>query len=89
MLVRFSLPAAFRLERPRFSLATPSHPPPSPHPSIPMNASSSSKDHSSPLIDSLVSGFETLLTTVRAHIDNEKVLRERLDFAANEVSRMP
>ncbi|KAJ9609069.1 hypothetical protein H2200_006840 [Cladophialophora chaetospira] len=40
------------------------------------------------LIDSLVSGFEALLTTVRENIENEKVLRDRLDFAANEYQKL-
>ena len=38
------------------------------------------------MINSLASGFEALLSTVRESIENEKVLRDRLDFAANEVS---
>lgn len=43
------------------------------------------EDHLAPLIQSLVLGFETLLKTVHDQRQKEKVLRERLDFAANEV----
>ncbi|KIW90304.1 uncharacterized protein Z519_08948 [Cladophialophora bantiana CBS 173.52] len=42
----------------------------------------------SALIDSLISGFDALLSTVRAHIENEKALRERLEFAANEYEKI-
>jgi hypothetical protein len=38
------------------------------------------------LVDTLISGFETLLVTLRQTSVNERALRERLDFAANEVS---
>lgn len=51
-----------------------------------MTASSVPEDRLSQLIDSLISGFQVLLSTLSAHVDNEKVLRERIEFAADEVS---
>jgi hypothetical protein len=48
---------------------------------------SSPEDALSLLIDSLVTGFETLLSHVRENLENEKLLRDRLEFAANEVSK--
>ncbi|OAP59582.1 hypothetical protein AYL99_06880 [Fonsecaea erecta] len=42
----------------------------------------------SAIIDALISGFDALLSTVRAHIKNEKALRERLEFAANEYEKV-
>ncbi|KIW35537.1 uncharacterized protein PV07_02227 [Cladophialophora immunda] len=42
----------------------------------------------SAIIDTLISGFDALLSTVRAHIENEKALRERLDFAASEYEKV-
>lgn len=51
-----------------------------------MHAPSPSDDRLSCLIDSLIAGFEELLTCVRAQVANEKLLRERIEFAANEVS---
>lgn len=37
------------------------------------------------IVDSLTTGFQTLLTSLRAHRELEKILRQRLEFAANEV----
>ena len=50
-----------------------------------MTSNSTDKDLPQ-LVDDLVAGFETLLSTVGEHIENEKALRDRLEFAANEVS---
>jgi hypothetical protein len=44
-----------------------------------------SNSNVSPTLDSLISEYEALLSIVRAQAENEKRLRERLDFAANEV----
>ncbi|KIW72926.1 hypothetical protein PV04_01085 [Phialophora macrospora] len=49
---------------------------------------SSPEDALSLLIDSLVIGFETLLSHVRENLKNEKLLRDRLEFAANEYQRL-
>ncbi|KIW77800.1 hypothetical protein Z517_07633 [Fonsecaea pedrosoi CBS 271.37] len=42
----------------------------------------------SAIIDALISGFDALLSGVRAHIENEKALKERLEFAANEYDKV-
>ena len=52
-----------------------------------MNLSPSPETRLPPFVESLIAGFETLLTGIRVHIDEGKVLRERLEHAANEVSK--
>jgi hypothetical protein len=53
---------------------------------MPMHASSSPEERLSQLVDGLISGFEELLSTLRSHVENEKALQERIEFAADEVS---
>lgn len=50
-----------------------------------MTASPISDDRLPAVVDSLTSGFQSLLTSLRAHRALEKTLRQRLEFAANEV----
>lgn len=50
-----------------------------------MNASSPSEARLVAIVDSLTFGFQTLLSSLRAHRELEKTLRQRLEFAANEV----
>ncbi|KAK5047949.1 hypothetical protein LTR84_006139 [Exophiala bonariae] len=40
------------------------------------------------IFDSLTSAFQTLLTSLRAHRELQKILRQRLDFAANEYEKL-
>jgi hypothetical protein len=51
-----------------------------------MNASPDPEDRLSHLVESLITGFEELLSIVRVQVDSEKALREKIEFAANEVS---
>lgn len=53
---------------------------------IPMVASPDSEDRLPHLVESLISGFEELRSIVRIQFDSEKALREKIEFAANEVS---
>lgn len=50
-----------------------------------MSAFSPSEDRLVAIVDSLTSGFQTLLSSLRAHRELEKTLRKKLEFAANEV----
>jgi len=52
-----------------------------------MNLSHPYEERLSHLAESLIPGFEVLLTGIRIHIDDGKLLRERLEHAANEVSK--
>lgn len=53
---------------------------------LPMSASQSPEARLTHLVEALISGFEELFTLVRGQVDNEKALRDRVEFAANEVS---
>ncbi|KAK7894688.1 hypothetical protein LTR67_005427 [Exophiala xenobiotica] len=53
-----------------------------------MNASPDPEDRLSHLVESLITGFEELLSIVRVQVDSEKALREKIEFAANEYEHL-
>ncbi|KIW15433.1 hypothetical protein PV08_05479 [Exophiala spinifera] len=53
-----------------------------------MSVSQSPEARLTHLVEPLISGFEELLAIVRGQVDNEKTLRDRVEFAANEYERL-
>ena len=52
---------------------------------FPMNASSHPDNRLFDLVDSLIAGFEELVSVVSLQTETEKTLKARIDLAANEV----